>query len=99
MLLAIVVSCLNLTALGAALVGARVCDVYGRRHSLRVGAICYLGASIGQIFAPNLAVFIFSRCLQGVGVGFLSMTVPISMTIPFSRYPNITDICDFDSSM
>ncbi|KAA1466086.1 general substrate transporter [Dentipellis sp. KUC8613] len=75
--LAITVSCLNITALFAALLSAYICDALGRRMSVRIGAIFYLVASFFQIFAPNLAVLIVGRSIQGIGVGMLSMTVPI----------------------
>ncbi|KAH9482075.1 High-affinity glucose transporter [Psilocybe cubensis] len=74
---AIVVACLNLTALVASLAAAYICDILGRRMSIRIGGIIYLIASIIQIFMPNLATLIVGRCIQGLGVGMLSMTVPI----------------------
>lgn len=70
-------ACLNITALLAALAAAYICDVLGRRMSVRIGAIIYLVAALIQIFAPNLAALIVGRSVQGVGVGMLSMTVPI----------------------
>lgn len=45
--------------------------------SIRIGGIIYLIASIIQIFMPNLAALVIGRCIQGLGVGMLSMTVPI----------------------
>jgi len=45
--------------------------------SVRVGAIIYLIAAFIQIFSPNLATLIVGRSVQGIGVGMLSMTVPI----------------------
>ncbi|KAG8962818.1 hypothetical protein FRC03_003718 [Tulasnella sp. 419] len=74
---AITVACLNITAFIASIYAAGVCDVLGRRMSVRIGAFVYLVAAIIQIFAPNLAALIVGRCIQGIGVGFLSMTVPI----------------------
>ena len=70
-------SCLNITALIASLAAAYVCDILGRRQSVRIGAIIYLASALITIFSPNLACLILSRCIQGVGVGFLSMTVPV----------------------
>ncbi len=75
--IAITVACLNITAFIAALVAAYICDVLGRRMSLRIGGLVYLIAAIIQIVSPNLASLIVGRSLQGVGVGILSMTVPI----------------------
>ncbi|KAF8588746.1 sugar transporter 1 [Ramaria rubella] len=74
---AITVSCLNITALLAALAAAYVCDILGRRQSVRFGASVYLVSAFITIFSPNLASLIVARCIQGIGVGFLSMTVPI----------------------
>lgn len=37
----------------------------------------YFIAALIQIFAPNLGALIAGRCIQGLGVGILSMTVPI----------------------
>ena len=49
----------------------------GRRMSVRLGAIMYLIAAFIQIFAPNLGALIAGRSIQGIGVGILSMTVPV----------------------
>jgi MFS family permease len=71
------VACLNVTAFFAALVASNVCDTMGRRASMRIGAFFCFVAAIMQVFAPNLAVLIAGRSIQGIGVGFLSMTVPV----------------------
>ncbi|KAI0308729.1 hypothetical protein OF83DRAFT_1273603, partial [Amylostereum chailletii] len=76
-LISIMVSCLNITALFSALASAYICDILGRRMCVRIGAIIYLISSFIQIFTPNLAVLIVGRSIQGIGVGMLSMTVPI----------------------
>ncbi|KAL1946726.1 hypothetical protein VTO73DRAFT_14830 [Trametes versicolor] len=73
----ITVSCLNITAFISAFFAAYVCDILGRRVSVRLGALIYLVASIIQILSPDLACLIVGRSLQGVAVGILSMTVPI----------------------
>ncbi|KAG6378894.1 general substrate transporter [Boletus reticuloceps] len=74
---AITVSCLNITAFFASFLAAYICDIMGRRMSVRLGAIMYLIAAFIQIFAPNLGTLIAGRSIQGIGVGILSMTVPI----------------------
>ena len=48
--------------------------------SIRIGAIVYLISAVIQMFAPGLATLIVGRVIQGVGVGFLSMTVPVFQT-------------------
>lgn len=47
---------------------------------MRIGAFIYFVAAFIQAFAPNLGCFIAGRTFQGIGVGFLSMTVPIIQT-------------------
>lgn len=74
---AITVSCLNITAFFASFLAAYICDVMGRRMSVRLGATMYLIAAFIQIFAPNLGTLIAGRSIQGIGVGILSMTVPV----------------------
>ncbi|KAG8825219.1 hypothetical protein FRC17_008794 [Serendipita sp. 399] len=76
----ITVACLNITAFFAALVSANVCDVMGRRAAIRIGSLLLFIAALMQTIAPNLAVLIVGRSIQGLGVGFLSMTVPIIQT-------------------
>jgi MFS family permease len=52
----------------------------GRKRCVRVGGFIYLSMAFVQAFAPNLACFIAGRTIQGLGVGFLSMTVPVIQT-------------------
>ncbi|KAJ7666094.1 general substrate transporter [Mycena polygramma] len=74
---AIMVACLNITALFAALGSAYLSDYLGRRVSMRIGAFIYLVASIIQMFSPNFTALIIGRMIQGLGTGILSTTVPI----------------------
>ena len=74
---AITVSCLNIAALFSALGSAYVCDILGRRMSVRISAVIYFVSALIQIFAPSLGILIVGRSIQGVAVGMLSMTVPI----------------------
>lgn len=74
---AITVSCLNITALFSALGSAYVCDILGRRMSVRISAVIYFVSAFIQIFAPSLGILIVGRSIQGMAVGMLSMTVPI----------------------
>ncbi|KAJ7064819.1 general substrate transporter [Mycena amicta] len=76
MLPAVFVSCLNITALLAAL-AAPYLDPLGRRTSIRIGAFIYLIASIIQMFSPNLTSLMIGRLVQGLGTGLLSTIVPI----------------------
>ncbi|KAK9311383.1 general substrate transporter [Lipomyces starkeyi] len=73
----ITVACLQVSAAIAALSCSRFCDILGRRYCMRIGGLIYFGAAFIQAFAPSLPCFIVGRTIQGFGVGFLSMTVPV----------------------
>ncbi|KAJ7682946.1 hypothetical protein B0H17DRAFT_1160979 [Mycena rosella] len=74
---AIMVACLNITALFGALGSAYLSDYLGRRISIRMGAFIYVIASIIQMFAADLPTLILGRTIQGFGTGILSTAVPI----------------------
>ncbi|KAF7370087.1 hypothetical protein MSAN_00638700 [Mycena sanguinolenta] len=74
---ALLISCLSITAIFAALASAYTSDWLGRRTSIRIGASLYLIASAIQMIAPDLTTFIVGRSIQGLGAGMLSTTVPI----------------------
>lgn len=74
------VSCLQLTAALGALIAGRLGDIIGRKKCVRIGGFIYFFSAFIQIFAPDFATFVTGRTIQGLGVGFLSMTVPIIQT-------------------
>ncbi|KAJ6582323.1 hypothetical protein B0H19DRAFT_1207703 [Mycena capillaripes] len=74
---AILIACLSITALFAALVSAYVSDRLGRRTAIRIGAVIYLIASAIQMSAPNFTALIAGRSIQGLGAGILSTVVPV----------------------
>ncbi|PQE24986.1 MFS sugar transporter protein [Rutstroemia sp. NJR-2017a WRK4] len=74
------VSCLQLSAALGALIAGRLGDMIGRKKCVRVGGLIYFLSSFIQIFAPDFGTFVAGRTIQGLGVGFLSMTVPIIQT-------------------
>lgn len=76
----ITVACLQVSAAVGSLLAGRLGDIIGRKKCVRIGGFIYFVCSFIQAFSPNLACFIFGRTLQGVAVGFLSMTVPVIQT-------------------
>ena len=74
------VACMQASAAVGALIAGRVGDMVGRKKCVRLGGFIYFFSAFMQIFAPNFAVFVAGRTIQGIGVGFLSMTVPIIQT-------------------
>lgn len=78
--LGITVSCLQLSAAIGSLLAGYLGDIMGRKRCVRIGGFIYFAMAFVQGFAPNLACFIIGRTIQGLGVGFLSMTVPVIQT-------------------
>lgn len=74
------VACLQASAALGALIAGRLGDMIGRKKCVRIGAFIYFFSAFIQIFAPGFATFVAGRTIQGLGVGFLSMTVPIIQT-------------------
>lgn len=74
------VACLQVSAAIGALCAGRLGDIMGRKRCVRLGAFIYLFSAFMQIFAPGFDTFVAGRTIQGFGVGFLSMTVPIIQT-------------------
>lgn len=74
------VACLQASAAVGALIAGRLGDIIGRKRCVRIGGLIYFFSAFMQIFAPGFAVFVAGRTIQGLGVGFLSMTVPIIQT-------------------
>ncbi|KAH7370116.1 general substrate transporter [Rhexocercosporidium sp. MPI-PUGE-AT-0058] len=79
-LIGITVACLQLSAAIGSLTAGYLGDIMGRKRCVRVGGFIYIAMALVQGFAPNLACFIAGRTIQGLGVGFLSMTVPVIQT-------------------
>ena len=76
----ITVACLQISAALGSLIAGRLGDVIGRKKCVRFGGLIYFSTAFIQAFAPNLTCFIVGRTIQGLGVGFLSMTVPVIQT-------------------
>lgn len=74
------VACLQVAAAVGSLIAGRLGDMIGRKKCVRVGAFIYFFTSFMQMFAPGFATFVAGRTIQGIGIGFLSMTVPIIQT-------------------
>lgn len=74
------VACLQASAAVGALIAGRLGDIIGRKKCVRIGGLIYFISAFIQIFAPGFAMFVAGRTIQGLGVGFLSMTVPIIQT-------------------
>ncbi|KAI1498885.1 putative MFS sugar transporter [Biscogniauxia marginata] len=76
----ILVACLQLSAAVGSLIAGRLGDIVGRKKCVRFGGFIYFATAFIQAFAPDFATFVAGRTLQGLGVGFLSMTVPVIQT-------------------
>jgi len=67
-----VVSAYLLTLAGLLLVGGALGDRYGRRRIFLIGVVCFALTSLLCAVAPDAAVLIGGRALQGVGAALLT---------------------------
>jgi len=67
-----VVDAYTLTLAGLLLLGGTLGDSYGRRKMFRIGTVWFAIASLLCGLAPNVAVLIAARALQGVGGALLT---------------------------
>lgn len=59
------------------LLGAYLADRYGRRWTMRTGAILFSIGGVFQTLCNGYRLMVFGRFVSGCGVGMLSMVVPI----------------------
>lgn len=59
------------------LAAAHIADNYGRRMTLRTGAIVFTIGGAIQTFCVGYNSMVLGRIVSGFGVGMLSMVVPI----------------------
>ncbi|KAN0093053.1 General substrate transporter [Tylopilus felleus] len=55
-------------------------DAWGRKRTIQFGAVWALCGCAMQAGAPNMACMLVGRIVAGVGIGILSMTVPLYNT-------------------
>jgi MFS family permease len=79
-IIGISVAYLQASAAVGALIAGRFGDMIGRKRTVRLGGFIYFFSAFIQMFAPSFGAFVADRTIQGLGVGFLSMTVPIIQT-------------------
>ncbi|XP_049383102.1 probable polyol transporter 6 isoform X4 [Solanum stenotomum] len=68
---------LNLCALVGSLSAGRTSDYIGRRYTIVIASVIFLGGSVVMGYGPSYAVLLVGRCIAGVGVGFALMIAPV----------------------
>jgi EmrB/QacA subfamily drug resistance transporter len=66
------------------LFGGRVGDLFGRRRTLQLGMVLFVGGSLVAGLAPNGAVLIAGRALQGIGA---ALTAPNALALIATTFP------------
>ncbi|KAG2235416.1 hypothetical protein INT48_005766 [Thamnidium elegans] len=72
-----IVSVLQIGCLFGALLSTSTADRFGRRYSILLASLVFLIGGILQIIGIRLEVMYIGRIISGLGVGALSMLVPI----------------------
>ena len=79
-----IVSLYNILFGSLLVVAGKTADIIGRRRVWRIGIACFgLGATLAA-FAPNLAVLLAGRTIQGVGAAFL---LPAALGLTVAAFP------------
>ncbi|KAL4232572.1 hypothetical protein ACF0H5_007262 [Mactra antiquata] len=82
----------NMILMGGVLIGAIglgvFSDIFGRKKALMVSAFLHVGAAFGSAFAPNYALFVTFRFLQGMsnmGLFMSSFVIGMELVGPSKR--------------
>lgn len=73
----LVISSILIGAMIGALTGGALADSMGRRKLTLLAAVLFGVGAIGLALSPSIAVIILFRLVLGVGVGFVSVVVPM----------------------
>jgi sugar porter (SP) family MFS transporter len=68
---------LAIGAIAGCLIAGSVSDKFGRRKGLLTAAAIFGFSSLAMAISPSRNIFIFSRCMAGIGVGMASMLSPM----------------------
>ena len=82
-----VVSSYALAFGGLLLFGGRLGDVFGRRRFVLLGLIIFAAGSLAAALAPQAALLLIGRVLQGVGGALLSPSVLAAIAVSFEEGP------------
>lgn len=52
-------------------------DKHGRRDTMKLTAIVFIISSIGSAFSTNYSIFVLFRLIAGIGIGSLTVVVPV----------------------
>ncbi|KAK0735028.1 general substrate transporter [Lasiosphaeria miniovina] len=86
------------TAVGA-LLAAPVGDKWGRRRSLIGAILIFCVGAIFQVCATNVATLVVGRTLAGVGVGMVSVLVPLYQSEMAPKWIRGTLVCAYQLSI
>jgi DHA1 family bicyclomycin/chloramphenicol resistance-like MFS transporter len=86
-----------ISPLTSALVGlifGRLCDIYGRRSVIFASFAFFLIGGLGCCFADSMESFFFSRCIQAIGTGGLTVVGVVIIAdmfhgVDYARYMSI----------
>ncbi|KAJ6911033.1 sugar transport protein 8-like [Populus alba x Populus x berolinensis] len=73
-------SSLYIAALIASFLASKMCSKYGRKPTMQLASIFFIGGVALTTFAVNIEMLIIGRLLLGCGVGFANQAVPLFLS-------------------
>ncbi|KAK5663765.1 hypothetical protein OQA88_4196 [Cercophora sp. LCS_1] len=95
----LIVAMLSAGTVVGALVSAPMGDIWGRRRSLIVAVGVFCIGAIFQVCATNVATLVVGRTLAGVGVGTISVLVPLYQSEMAPKWVRGTLVCAYQLSI
>ncbi|CAK7350504.1 unnamed protein product [Dovyalis caffra] len=73
-------SSLYIAALIASFFASKTCSKYGRKPTMQLASLFFIGGVVLTTFAVNIEMLIIGRLLLGLGVGFANQAVPLFLS-------------------
>ncbi|KAK4648044.1 glucose transporter [Podospora bellae-mahoneyi] len=95
----LIVAMLSAGTMVGALISAPIGDLWGRRLSLIAALGVFCVGAIFQVCATNVALLVIGRTLAGIGVGVVSVLVPLYQSEMAPKWVRGTLVCAYQLSI
>lgn len=95
----IIVAILSAGTILGSFLAAPIGDFFGRRRSLVIAVMVFCIGAILQVCADSIPLLLVGRCLAGVGVGAISVLVPMYQSEMAPKWIRGTLVCAYQLSI